>query len=195
MDSLSMEKINDLYVIFQRRLTRRWKIYVKKYNCENIVELGVYKGRNFQKMIEYPPKLAVAVDAWIDDGVLARNDMALTQAQKSIQYERFKMEVADKPFVKICRGYTFDVVKEFPDNFFDLIYHDADHTEEGFLRDMEDWWPKMRSGAAVTGDDYRDDLTGTGVRYGVINALKTFSKKYNVEIFPMPRLGWATIKP
>jgi hypothetical protein len=195
MDKLAREKIDDLYVIFQRRLTRRWKIYVSKYACENIVELGVYKGRNFQKMIEHPPKLAVAVDAWIDDGVIARNDMGLTQDQKSNQYERFKMEVADKPFVKICRGYTFDIVNEFPDDFFNLIYIDADHTYEGCLQDLRDWWPKMRSGAAITGDDYRDDLTRTGVRYGVIDALKTFSKEYDVEIFPMPRLGWATIKP
>lgn len=195
MGDLVKQKIADLDQIFQRLRTRRWRLYVQKYNCERIVELGVHKGHNFHKMIAYPPKLAVAVDAWVDDGVLSRNDTALTQAQLDFYHKRFEAEMADKPFVKICRGYTFDVVKEFPDDYFDLIYIDADHTYEGCLRDLRDWWPKMKSGAAFTGDDYRDDLTKTGVRYGVIDSLKTFSKENNVEVFPLPRLGWAIIKP
>jgi Methyltransferase domain len=188
------EKIRDLDFIFHRRLTRRWWRYVRKYGCRRIFELGVYKGRNFHRMIQYPCELAVAVDAWAVDGSIATNDTFLTQAQKEAQYENFKAEMADKPFVMICRGYTHDVVKQFPDDYFDLGYVDADHSHEGCLRDLRDWWPKMRVGGAFTGDDYLQEVTPRGVEFGVISALEVFCKEQGVVVTPLPWNGWVIIK-
>jgi hypothetical protein len=189
------EKLQDLDLLFQRLRTRRWHLYMQKWDCQNVVELGVYNGRNFMRMLAGEPRVAVAVDAWLDDGVRARNDTNLLPDEREKQYRRFLASVAEFPSVQVCRGYTFDVVKQFPDNYFDLAYIDADHTEEGSLRDMRDWWPKMRSGAAFTGDDYREQLLPNGVKFGVIEAVARFSREVGVEAHPLPRNGWGMIKP
>lgn len=169
-----------------------WETFMKKYQCEYICELGVCKGKNFYEMIKHEPKLAVAVDSWIEDGTISRNDGRYSQEELDLQYENFKINVQNKPFVKIYKEYTFDAVKHFEDDFFDLIYIDADHTYEGCLRDMEDWYPKVKKGRFLLGDDYR--FSEYRVRFGVIEAVNEFAKNNNIEFFQLPNYGWAIIK-
>lgn len=102
--------------------------------------------------------------------------------------------MADKLFVKIYREYSFDAVKKFEDNYFDFIYIDADHTYSAYLRDIKDWYPKVKKGGVLLGDDYRVAKLKTGVGFGVIKAVKTFTSKNNLSFFEMPRYGWGMIK-
>lgn len=66
-----------------------WEPFMKKYNCEYVCELGVDQGKNFLEMIKHRPKLAVAVDSWIEDGTISRNDGHYTQKQLDQLYENF----------------------------------------------------------------------------------------------------------
>jgi hypothetical protein len=175
--------------------TKYWEPFMQKYDCQYICELGVAKGANFHEMIRHSPKLAVAIDSWIDDGHLSRNDGKYLQEELNIQYEDFIASVSGKPFVKVYRDYTFNVVKHFPDNFFDLVYIDADHSYEGCLRDIEDWYPKVKKGRFLIGDDYRVyEGKHTDVKFGVIEAVNDFVKKNSLEFFPVRRYGWAIVK-
>lgn len=179
---------------------RLWADYMEKYQCDVIAELGVRQGFNFSYMVERPPKLAVAVDCWIDDGVVGRNDSSYDQAGLDRQYEKFKSFCADKPFVKICHGYTFDVVKEFPDEYFDFIFVDADHTYEGVSRDLVDWWPKVKKGGVFSGHDYVErryrGVNGKVIKFGVVRAVDEFVAKNNIPNFFLlkPNTSWAIIK-
>ena len=198
----SEQKLADLKALrFDRHgRYREWKGYMTKYNCQTICEIGVRQGFNFYYMVEHQPKLAVAVDCWIEDGVAGRNDSCYDQKGLDWQYERFKTATADKPFVKICRGYSFDVVKEFPDEFFDFIFIDADHTYEGISRDLVDWWPKMKKGGAFTGHDYiqtrKKMKNGQKITFGVLTAVDEFVAKNNITNFGIlqPNPSWAIIK-
>ena len=167
---------------------------MRKYNCNVICEIGVCQGVNFELMIKHNPRLAVAIDSWINDGVISRNDVAFSQAELDEQYQTFKNEVADKPFVKIYREYSFNAVRHFKDNYFDFIYIDADHTYNACLKDIEDWYPKVKGGRFLLGDDYRVATLRTGVKFGVIEAVKTFTQKNNLSFFELPRYGWGMIK-
>ena len=179
---------------------REWKGYMNKYNCQTICEIGVRQGFNFYYMTEHQPKLAVAVDCWIEDGVAGRNDSAFDQAGLDRQYEKFKSFVADKPFVQIVRKYSFDAVKDFPDEFFDFIFIDADHTYEGVSRDLADWWPKVKKGGVFSGHDYiltrKKMKNGKIIRVGVIRAVDEFVAKNNITNFGilLPNPTWAIIK-
>ena len=46
----------------------------------------------------------------------------------------------------------------FPDEHFDWIYIDAQHTYKACYEDMEAWLPKLRHGGLFSGDDYADIL-------------------------------------
>ncbi len=192
------EKIKLLQSLRVRRWFREWWVYLEKYHCDTICEIGVRIGQNFDNLIKYEPKLAVAIDCWREDGTIGRNDICANQEELEKQYEDFKVRMADKPFVKICRGYSFDVVKEFPDEYFDFIFIDADHTYEGCKKDLVDWWPKMKKGGVFCGHDYqhRKVRTRNGkIRFGVIEAVDEFVKNNNITtFFKLEPTTWGIIK-
>jgi hypothetical protein len=174
---------------------RYWEPFMKKYKCDIICELGVSKGANFFEMIRHDPKLAVAVDSWIDDGTISRNDSRYSQDELNRRYEYFVKSVSDKPFVKVYREYTFDAVKHFKDNYFDLVYIDADHSYEGCLRDIEDWYPKVRKGKFLLGDDYRPyEGRDPDIKFGVVEAVNEFAKKNGLRVFQIRKYGWGLVK-
>jgi hypothetical protein len=190
------EVIKDLQAIEFKHRRRVWRPFMEKYNCKRIVEIGVFRAENFRRMIEHGPELAVAVDAWIDDGVIARNDAAFSQEKLNKMHDDFIVEMKDKPFVKTYREYSVDAAKHFPDNYFDLIFIDADHSYEGCMSDIVAWYPKVRSGGYITGDDYsRYRAVRTGVVFKVIEAVNDFFNPKNLTIYELPRHGWAVIKP
>src|SRR5205085_10033264 len=93
-----------------------WKPFMVKYKCDNICEIGVQNGKNFLKMISHNPKVAIAVDSWIDDGIKSRNDAGYSQEILDHQYQVFKNITRTKSFVKTYRDYSFNAVKNFDNN-------------------------------------------------------------------------------
>ena len=192
--------LNEITRDFQSlRVKRRhyiWEPFMKKYDCNYVCEVGVQIGENFIDFIQHNPKLAVAVDSWINDGTISRNDGGYTQEELETQYQAFRERVKDKDFVKICREYSFDAAKKFEDNFFDLIYIDADHTFDACYKDIVDWYPKVKPGKFLTGDDYRVyKAKRTRVRFGVIEAVNKFATENKLDIILLPKHGWAIVKP
>jgi hypothetical protein len=193
----SDQLIKDLTMIrsIGRKKPYNWEAFMRKYNCDVICEVGVCKGTNFSEMIKHSPKLAVAIDSWINDGTISRNDGGYTQEMLNQQHDEFVKSMNDKKFVEVYREYSFNAVKRFSDNFFDLIYIDADHSFEGCLKDINDWYPKIKSGGFLLGDDYRIyEGRRPGIKFGVIEAVNEFAKKNNLKFFLLPNYGWAIIK-
>lgn len=190
------EPIKDLQDIAWGRHRRIWQPFMEKYDCKKIAELGVFAGQNFRRMIAHKPEVAVAVDVWKYDKNPPRCDSSFSQFDMDKLLRRFKHKIVGLPFVQIVREYTFDAVKRFPDEYFDLIYIDADHTYEGCKRDMEDWYPKLKSGRFFTGDDYTNRRAPrTGLVFGVVRAVDEFARQHNVQVYKLPRNGWVIIKP
>lgn len=191
------EVIKDLQAVRSvgRKKPYNWEPFMRKYNCRVICEVGICRGINFREMIKHNPKLAVAVDSWIDDGVISRNDAGYTQEMLNQQYEEFTKSMSDKQFVKIYRKYSFDSAKRFNNNYFDLIYIDADHSFESCLKDINDWYPKVKKGGFLLGDDYRIyEGRSPRIKFEVIEAVNEFAKKNNLEFFILPNYGWGIIK-
>lgn len=190
------EPIKDLQALIIERHRRIWKPFMQKYDCKKIAELGVFAGQNFRRMIEHGPEVAVAVDAWKTDKNPPRCDSGYSQVDMDKLLRRFKHKIVGLPFVQIVREYTFDAVHKFPDEYFDLIYIDADHTYEGCKKDMEDWYFKLKSGRFFTGDDYTNRRAPrTGLVFGVVRAVDEFARQQHVQVYRLPRNGWAIIKP
>ena len=189
------EAINNLRNLKISRHRRIWKPFMEKYNCQIISEVGVFEGENFRRMIEHGPAIAVAVDLWKETGVVSQNDSGYTQDRLDRIYNTFKSEMCEKKSVKILREDTNAAASRFPDEYFDLIYIDGDHTYEGCKRDIEAWYPKLKKNGFFTGDDYWNRTApNTGVQFGVKKAVNEFAKKNNLTVYPLPRHGWAIIK-
>jgi hypothetical protein len=177
--------------------TFQWEVFMRKYNCERVCEIGVRNGQNFKLMLKHGPKEAVAIDPWIEDGILGRNDMRYTQEQMDDQYNIFREEMKDIPFVKIIRDYSFNAVKNFPDEYFDFIYIDADHTFEGCYQDICDWYPKVKKGGVLCGHDYTRRIAKTKdgeIPFGVVEAVRKYSNENKIERFILKPIVWAMIR-
>ena len=178
---------NDLKNVKVRKFYRVWEPFMRKYDCRRVCELGVYKGDNFQRMIVHQPEVAVAVDLWKDDGIRSHNDVNYTQAELESQYKYFKKKVKGFPNVQIIRNYTIHAAKLYPDNYFDFVYIDADHSYEGSYTDIITWYAKVKPGKFLVGHDYRK-------KYGVFEAVNKFVADNKLTLIFLSPSTWAIVK-
>lgn len=187
--------IKDLRTIEFKRQRRVWRPFMKKYNIQNICEVGVSLSANFKRLLYGGPKVLVGIDCWKEDGIISHNDSQYTQEKLDEYFEYAKHFMHKFPSVRIYRQYSHDAVENFPDEYFDLIYIDGDHSYNGCKQDIEDWWPKVKKGGLFLGDDYsHQHARVTGMKFEVIRAVDEFVKKNNLTMYVVPQNNWAIIK-
>ena len=86
--------------------------------------------------------------------------------------------------VSIHREFSIEV--SFPDQYFDWVYIDGDHTYEVVLKDLEFYYPLVKKGGYLCGDDYgwgpkgsRKHPDGNG---GPKRAVDEFVNTNNLEV-------------
>lgn len=60
-------------------------------------------------------------------------------------------------YVTIIKGRTDEVCTRFPDNHFDFIFLDANHSYEYVKYDLALWYPKLKEGGVFAGHDWQMD--------------------------------------
>ena len=90
-----------------------------------------------------------------------------------VDYTRFDDTGLTEPRVKQHRGLTHEVIASFPDEHFDWIYVDADHSYKATLRDARASAPKLRPGGFLVFNDFAHIDQEIG-RYGVHRAVVDF---------------------
>jgi Methyltransferase domain len=90
-------------------------------------------------------------DAWY--GGQAGGGQGEMDARYSSVCARFHSQIRSGQ-VKIHRGYSGDVLPEFPNAYFDWIYIDGNHLYEFVKRDLNLSFMKTRTGGYIAGDDY-----------------------------------------
>ena len=74
----------------------------------------------------------------------------------------------------IIRLPSVEAAKMIADGSLDLVYIDACHTEEHVAADIRAWWPKVRDGGVLCGDDY--------YRRAVRKAANQWSNQIGVQV-------------
>ena len=69
-------------------------------------------------------------------------------------YKQVINKYQNNPDFTICKGYSTDWAKKFPDSFFDWIYIDADHSYQAVLDDLAAWYPKIKTHGIISGHDF-----------------------------------------
>lgn len=59
--------------------------------------------------------------------------------------------------IEIYKGYSFDILSKFPDNMFDFIFIDGDHTYNGVKKDLEVAVLKIKIGGMLSIHDFYTD--------------------------------------
>ncbi|MDP1608682.1 MAG: class I SAM-dependent methyltransferase [Chlamydiales bacterium] len=121
-------------------------------------EIGVWQGVfAYHTLLQRQPSQLYLIDPWIggtesdpDRGHLASE----AQRARDQMCENVQQIFAPYPNVRIMRMKSEEAVSSFPDQFFDYVYIDGDHSYDGVMRDLVNYLPKVKVGGLLIGDDY-----------------------------------------
>jgi len=117
-----------------------------------VLEIGSYRGESTQILLQTGfIESITCIDAWengYDD-----DDAASYTAPMSRVEKQFDEHVAPYKNVTKIKGKSGDVVGQFEDGTFDLIYIDGDHRYEGCKSDIINFLPKIKNGGVIAGHD------------------------------------------
>lgn len=144
------------------------------------VEIGVAFGRFSEQILEIvKPKLFYAVDIFSDKtkGFWNQNIFLEAKTTHFDWYAHKFSKYIDSGVMKMEKGFSWDVLSRFSDNYFDYIYLDAAHNYESVVKDIEQIVKKLKSGGIVQFNDYtfQDNC-------GVIPAVNRFVKETESEV-------------
>ena len=164
------------------------------------VEVGTFNGTFANEILEKTKvSKLTCVDPYVayDDFKDAINDMDIEAI--FAQAQRFLSGHGNR--VVFARDFSEPASRSFVDGSVDLVYIDGNHQSAYVTADLKAWWPKVRSGGLVIGDDCVDtdesarnaagDITFVHRRkedgtpdlygdYGVLHALRNFAAEKNV---------------
>jgi hypothetical protein len=128
-----------------------------KIDVDIVVEIGVAKGGFFHQV----NKLLGEFDLWVgvDPFEVYDNNRQIPykgeEAEK--QYQRALEREKNFKSYQLIRDTSEGASKLFEDNSIGAVYIDGDHRYEYVKQDIELWYPKVKPGGLVSGDDYSDE--------------------------------------
>ena len=131
-----------------------------------VIEVGVFDGDFSERILALnEPRQLHLVDPWFtkDDGTLydgptqqfASAEQASARLEDQYRHvtTRFSGEIASGR-IEVHRTLSHLAAPQFPDEHFDWIYVDASHFYDDVKVDLEAFWPKLKRGGYIAGDDY-----------------------------------------
>ena len=151
-----------------------------------VCEIGVFTGSLSRVLLKRPDITLYMIDAWSSDypqSYKDTNDFHSNMSQEEQDRYYQTTRVVAEPHgdrAKIIRKYSKDAVKDFPDQFFDLVFIDADHSYEGCLRDIQDYYPKVKKGGYISGHDYENNEQD--FKFGVTEAVDEMFDEVELDL-------------
>lgn len=154
----------------------------------HFVEVGAWKGKstafmaveimNSGKQIKFD-----VVDTWRGSDEVYHKADPYVIADTLYQLFLDNMKPAENYYTPI-KTTSLEAAATYADNSLDLVLLDASHDYANVKADILAWFPKVKSGGVIAGDDYQNDFIG------VVNAVN--------EIFPVCHIengSWTYRKP
>ena len=111
-------------------------------------EVGVWKGDFSERVIRLRrPRELHLIDPWLFEAKYPcrwyGGDAAKNQDDMDIIEQSVRRRFAENSVVIIHRSKSVEAADQFPDECFDWIYIDGDHTSEAVFNDLQVWFTKL----------------------------------------------------
>lgn len=164
----------------------------KSINGDFFLEVGCFMGKStaylLQKIKESGKDIQVAVIDIFEAECDHHNDL-IKENDNGTLLQIFNKNMKDLDFYPIIiQGKSAVKYKEFVDNSFSMIFIDAAHDYESVKADLNNFYPKLKSGGIFAGHDYGEKSCGVG------QAVDEFVKENNLKLDVMTA-SWILIKP
>lgn len=183
--------VERIRIFFSSKAFRRkiWPL-AKKLTTDHIKNCKLIEDR--YKMLKEIPQNGVYAEIGIFKGDFSKEILSTLKPQKlhlvdvdpescKIAGLRFK-DFVEEGVILLHHQDSSTWLQSMPDETFDWIYIDGDHSYEGVKKDLEAAHSKLKPDGMISLNDYlffgSSDLT----KYGVIEATNEFCLKYNYEL-------------
>lgn len=126
---------------------------VDKSNLK-IAEIGVFKGRMTAMWNVELINQNLKYDYYAIDHFKGSDEH-----EKGIDYYGITVDNLQniRDNIHLIQNDSNDEVKNFPNRYFDIVYIDGCHDYQSIKRDIKNWYPKVKVGGIICGDDYVGD--------------------------------------
>lgn len=139
-------------------------------------EIGVHYGKNAKNLLEITdPKELVLIDVWAGSEINPEYYDPFSKEKHEEIYQSLVAELKGKP-VRIIRKDRLEALSEFPDNYFNWVYIDAEHTYEAVYAELQAVRPKLAKNGIILGHDFSETFEG------LQDAVHQFMKEHNWRI-------------
>lgn len=109
------------------------------------IEIGSYSGASAELFAQYVGEITCC-DIW--DKYISPPERALNA------YKNFQETKKRNKNIIECKKNSDDLVNEYNNNTFDMVYIDADHSYESTKNNILKWFSKVKKGGILCGHDY-----------------------------------------
>lgn len=162
------------------------KTICNSISMAKVLEIGVFKGEFLDYIVEQCNIGSIdGVDLFegnMCSGNVDGNNVRWCDIGKS--YLELTNKYKDMLNVRLYKMYSSQYLKNIPDNFYDIIYLDGDHSYAGVKEDLENAFLKIKDGGYIMGHDYEMNTAKAHHSYdfGVKQAVDEFCVKNNQNI-------------
>lgn len=114
---------------------------VSKLNNCTIVEIGVWQGASVLSIADICAKNNIKQ---IGIEPFFHNENELNKLIQELGYSH----------IELISDYSYNIKDNFENDSLDFVFIDGDHSYDSVLKDMEDWYDKVKKGGVIAGHDY-----------------------------------------
>jgi predicted O-methyltransferase YrrM len=145
---------------------------VERHRPKVCVELGTNRGCSAiatARLLQQWGGVLICVDTWETENHGA--SVPMTACWQSV------VDAGLNEVIVLNRSRIDEAARRWAGGGIDYLYVDADHTLEAVTSDLECWWPHLKVGGLIAGDDY-DDPNDPAVPKNVTAAWDAFEAKH-----------------
>lgn len=124
-----------------------------------LAEIGVWKGRSLLSVLPLAKRLnyseIVAIDTFKgSDSELSTSHIDATTMDLKEVFENNLKSAGYLDIVTVIQSDSITASQKFSDEYFDVIFIDADHSADSVRKDISCWLPKLKKGGTMIGHDW-----------------------------------------
>lgn len=124
-----------------------------------LAEVGVWKGRSLISILPLAKYLHYSQFVAVDTFKGSQSELTTSHKEATTTNIRdiFESNLKSSGYlndVMILEMESFNGSRCFPDNYFDVIFIDAEHTFDAVTNDIRNWLPKLKLGGTLVGHDW-----------------------------------------
>jgi len=170
---------------------------INKKSLKKGIEIGVQNGNFSDVLLRSTLQKLYLVDCWDYQPQGYVDGANVDQNRQNLIYNNIKIKYQNNKRVNIIKDFSINASSLFPDNYFDFVYIDANHSFEAVMQDLESWYPKVKLNGVIAGHDYLDDFASY-TKFGVKSAVDKFfqlkHKKVMSTMQDVPYISWYCFK-